>query len=547
MRVRIGTRGSDLALWQARHVGERLDAAGCEVEIVVLQTRGDRIDDVPLHTLEGKAFFTAEIETALLERRVDLAVHSHKDLAVEGPPGLEIVAVPARAHPGERLLVAPQAYDAEGLFLPLASRSTVGTSAPRRTEQLLTLRPDLNVASLRGNVPTRVRRLREGRYDAIVLAAAGLDRLALDTSGLITVELDTSLLVPAPAQGALAIQARTADGALVDLVRRSLNDDEAAASVRAERALLVESGGGCNLPLGCSVRPDPEGESAWHARAFLGAGHPETGAPPRWAEARGADPDRAARRVWERLSVGLPTACGPLGGKRIAITGASGGGTRLGARLESLGAEVVHERVLAFEDVPGPAPGTRVASLVAGDGLAVTSKEAARRLATVDVPSDVIVGAVGPSTERELVRAGIEVDHVGTGGAHELSRSLPVRAGRRVLFPCAQDALVDLEEGLGARGVHVERLDLYRTVPLEPIELVAEVDARVYMSPSAVEACLERERELGDSAAPRIGIGRTTTAALERHGLATGAVLPGGLAHTIRFLALKNRASEVGS
>ena len=152
----LGTRGSDLALWQARHVAERL-AGRAEVEIVVLQTRGDRIDDIPLTQVEGKSFFTAEIEQALLERSVDLAVHSHKDLPTEGPPGLVVAAVPARADAAELLLARPEAHDVEAPLLPLRRGVRVGTSSPRRAEQLLTLRPDLVVEPMRGNVPTRVR------------------------------------------------------------------------------------------------------------------------------------------------------------------------------------------------------------------------------------------------------------------------------------------------------------------------------------------------------------------------------------------------------
>jgi hydroxymethylbilane synthase len=516
MKVRIGTRGSDLALWQANHVKGRLEAAGCTVEIVVLQTRGDRIDDIPLHQIEGKAFFTAEIETALLEGRVDLAVHSHKDLPAEGPPGLTLVAIPERANVGERLLIAAGAHDETAALLPLRHGSKVGTSAPRRSEQLQVLRPDLEVLPLRGNVPTRVRRLREGRYDAVVLASAGLDRLALDTSDLVDHALPPELLVPAPAQGALAIQARAEEPELAQLCRRVLHDRAVAEAVAAERTLLVQAGGGCNLPLGCSVARDADG--AWRARTFLGADHPAPGAAPRWATGRGGDPDAAVARAWEKLVPGSPTADGPLAGRRVAITGAAAT-TRLGTRLAVLGAAVEHERVLAFETVEGPSVAERVAALGAGDALAVTSKEAARRLAGVRVPDGVLVGAVGSATERELTRSGLAVDHVGDGGARELARSLPVEAGRRVLFPCALDALPDLPETLGERGVDVERLVLYRTVPCPDVALDADVEARVYMSPSAVAACLEHECALGDRAPARIALGPTTAAALERHGL----------------------------
>lgn len=203
MKLRIGTRGSRLALWQAEHVAAALRAEA-EVEIVVLETRGDRIQGVPLSRVEGQAFFTAEIERALLEERVDLAVHSHKDLATESPPGLVIAAIPRRGPTAERLLILPEAGDPDALFLPLKRGARVGTSAPRRRAQLLALRPDLEVVDLRGNVPTRVDKLRARAFDATVLAAAGLERLGLDLSGLVDVPLSPTLFVPAPAQGALA-------------------------------------------------------------------------------------------------------------------------------------------------------------------------------------------------------------------------------------------------------------------------------------------------------------------------------------------------------
>ena len=272
MKVRIGTRGSDLALWQANHVAGRLRAAGAETEIIVLKTRGDLIDDVPLSKVEGKAFFTAEIERALLDETVDLAVHSHKDLATEGPEELAIVAIPERAATAERLLIAPAAHDPSAPFLPLVQGARVGTSAPRRAEQLKTLRPDIEVLDLRGNVPTRARRVSEGRYDAVVLAAAGLDRLELDTGDAVVVTLPEETFVPAPAQGALAIQARARDTELAALCREVLHEETTARAVEAERRTLTRAGGGCSLPLGAATEALPDGR--WLARIFLGAGHP---------------------------------------------------------------------------------------------------------------------------------------------------------------------------------------------------------------------------------------------------------------------------------
>lgn len=520
MKLRLGTRGSDLALWQANHVAGRLRAAGHECELVVLKTRGDRIDDVPLQNVEGKAFFTAEIERALLDGDVDLAVHSHKDLPIEDAPGLTIAAIPERAPAGERLLVSPAAHDPGAPFLPLREGVRVGTSAPRRAEQIRALRPDLRVRDLRGNVPTRVQRLREGRYDAIVLAAAGLERLGLDTGELKDVALPTELLVPAPAQGALAIQVRAGDEEVAALCARVLHDEDTARNVRVERALFTAQGGGCNLPLGASLRrTGAPGERAWRMRAFLGPDHPVPGAPARWVETHGADAEAAAAQAARLLAGGGPTRCGPLAPLRVALCGSVGPESVLAARLAVLGAEVVSERAIAFADEDGVPLAERLAALAPGDGLALTSREAARRVAGRSVAAGVSIAAVGPGTARVLLDAGHEVDFTGDGGARELARSWPLSAGARVLFPCAAGARRELEEELAARGISVERLVCYRTLPVAGLELAADVDARVYMSPSAVAAALPCEHEAGARPAVRVALGRATAEALERAGL----------------------------
>ncbi len=542
MKLRIGTRGSDLALWQSRWVGERLARTGIEIEFVPIQSRGDRIADVPLQDVQGSGFFTGEIERALLEERIDLAVHSHKDLPTRPTRGLALAAVPRRGAAGERLLVRPAAFDTDEAFLPVIHGGRVGTSSPRRTEQVRVLRPDLELMPVRGNVPTRVQKLREGFYDAILLAAAGLERLALDVSDLNAVDLPPHLVVPAPAQGALAVQVRAGDVRLAQLCARGLHDEHTALAVDAERELLRAAGGGCNLPLGALVVR--EGET-WQALIFLGRGCPVSSGKPRWASAIGQDPWSAASTAFRRAVSGEFGGRGPLEGWRVALTGSGARDSLLGERLEELGAHVLHEHVLDFDDLTAPELGARAARLRSGDALAVTSRETARRLAGLVLPAGVLVAAVGGSTARVLREAGFEPGFIGERGAAELARTLPLASGARVLFPCAEEALPDLERELRARDIEVERLPIYRTRPRERVELDPLVNARVYLSPSSVAASLDWERRSA-SPALRIAAGPSTAAALERAGIS--AILPDldpeGI---VRILAAHPRPMEIES
>lgn len=243
-RIRIGTRGSALARWQTDFVCAGLRAAdpAVDLEIVEIRTVGDERQDVPLGELEGIGFFTTAIERALQAGEIDVAVHSFKDLPVEPSPGLAIAAVPGRA-PFEDALCARDGLTLDGL--PRGAR--VGTSSARRAAQLRAMRPDLMLAPLRGNVPTRLERVAQGDLDAVVLARAGLVRLGL--AAHITHVFTLEQMVPAPAQGALAVQARQADP---DLVRRiaALDHEPTNVSVAAERHLLFSLGGGCSVPVG---------------------------------------------------------------------------------------------------------------------------------------------------------------------------------------------------------------------------------------------------------------------------------------------------------
>jgi hydroxymethylbilane synthase len=241
--LRIGTRGSALALWQAEHVAARIRAlpGAPGVELVRIETSGDRIQDVALSRLPGKAFFTKELEEAIQEGVVDLAVHSLKDLETRMPPGLALEAVLEREDPRDALVAGP------GLALEnLPTGARLGTSSLRRRAFLLRWRPDLDVADLRGNVPTRLRRLDEGGYDAIVLAAAGLKRLGLGDR--ITATLPPTVLLPAVSQGAIGVQVREGDERVARWIR-PLDHGPTRQATAAERALLREVEGGCQVPL----------------------------------------------------------------------------------------------------------------------------------------------------------------------------------------------------------------------------------------------------------------------------------------------------------
>ncbi len=246
----IGTRRSALALWQAEWVAAELRRhhPGLEVRLEHIVAPADVAPDVPLARLGTKGLFTKTLEDALLDGRVDVAVHSLKDLASASPPGLTLAAIPAREDPRD-VLVAP----APTALHDLPSGARVGTSAPRRVAQLRRLRPDLQLLDVRGNVDTRLRKLAEGQYDALILAAAGLKRLG--RADAITAYLDPELLLPAGGQGALGIQTRAVDTRIGALVS-PLADPMATACCTAERRLQEVLEGGCRAPIGALARLD---------------------------------------------------------------------------------------------------------------------------------------------------------------------------------------------------------------------------------------------------------------------------------------------------
>jgi hydroxymethylbilane synthase len=442
----FGSRGSRLALRQSTQVAESVKArTGEDYRVEVIETSGDRVTDRPLAEIGIKGLFTAELTEALLQGRIDVAVHSLKDLPVEDPDGLTLGAIPPREDPRDVLVYDPRQEDPEGGTLPLFGRSIIGTSSPRRTASVLALRPDLVTKDIRGNVPTRLRKVQDGDYDGVLLAAAGLSRLQLSGAGLpegLRMRfLPEAQFTPAPGQGALGVQCR-ADDPRVQQLLQALHDDETARCVKAERRVLELLGGGCSMPLGVLVRRD---DTAYRMLVSLFAEDvPGCGVS---LDLCGDDPDALAEHAVSELR---PLLGRPLAGTHVVLLRPDNAGGRLEAGLVLAGAEVT--TVAVTEVLPLHADLSQVPLEV----VAFTSSRAVDRffeLATVDGRNldTTRFFAGGPGTREAVIRRGhdcLAPPPASKGGGEALAQLLLKELPRdqTVLFPCALDRHGALEQ-----------------------------------------------------------------------------------------------------
>jgi hydroxymethylbilane synthase len=301
MNLRIGSRGSQLALWQAHHIADLLRTRGHSVEIEIIKTTGDRLQEVTFAQVGSKGMFTKEIEEALAAGKVDLAVHSLKDLPTELPEPFVLAATPPRVDPRDVFVSVRHPNLAS---LPPGAR--VGTSSQRRRAQLKALRPDIEAVEFRGNVDTRLRKLAEGQVDAILLAAAGLDRL--EKTEWVRERLDPKDFCPAAGQGSLGIETRKDDGATIAAVA-FLDDAATRFAVTVERAALAALGGGCQVPIGIHCRVGKDGSGELYDEVFAVVANPATG---------------EAVRIFHRTQDGAanPAALGCLVAKMLIEAGA---------------------------------------------------------------------------------------------------------------------------------------------------------------------------------------------------------------------------------
>jgi hydroxymethylbilane synthase len=524
--LRIGTRGSELALVQARWVAARLGELGVPTELAIIRTEGD---DRPVDTAWGEGAFVARIVGALLDRRVDLAVHSAKDVPTTEPDRLAIAAYPRREDPRDALVCRVRGTTLG--TLPRGAR--VGTDSPRRVAFLRAVRPDLRLHPLHGNVDTRLAKLDRGDSDALVLAVAGLTRLGRQDR--IDEVLASSLVPSAPGQGALAIQTRSDDAEAVAAVGQ-LDDPATRAAVAAERALLAGTGGGCRSPIG-AIGTVEAGELtllAGAARTWTpGPSARIPVQPVAWV--RGHAPLAGADALAEHMAarvVALRAA------PRVLVARPEGRAADLVDGLLAAGVAAVH--VPAIEIRPTP-PGELDAALkraLPADCVALASASAARgvldaagRLAVE--PRTLRWAAVGAATAASIREAGVaEVFTPSTATGESLARELPIQPGQRVIVPRADIADGRLAAILAERGVEVVDLVAYRTheAPASSRPLLAAalddepLDAILLTSGSTARGLLALADDAGRSslaATPVIAAGPSTAEAAHAAGFSS--------------------------
>ncbi|MCJ7711203.1 MAG: hydroxymethylbilane synthase [Chloroflexi bacterium] len=455
---RIGTRGSELALVQARWVAARLEEHGVASEIAIIRTEGD---DRPVDTAWGEGAFVGRIVAALLDGTVDLAVHSAKDVPTTEPDRLVIAAYPRREDPRDALVCRVRGTTLE--TLPVGAR--VGTDSPRRVAFLRAIRPDLDLHPLHGNVDTRLAKLDRGDTDALVLAVAGLARLG--RAERIDDILPEDAVPSAPGQGSLALQVRAGDAEAIAAVGL-LDDADTRVAVEAERALLAGTGGGCRSPIGAigTVRDGRLEMLAGAERTWTpGEDAAITVSRVAWVRGDATAADRAhlSTRLARRI-VALRTR------PRALVARPVGQAEAMVVALDAAGVEPVHVPAIEIRAAaPGGAFDTAVARVAAGDIVVVTSANAARamlRAATrMDLAPAVLVwAAVGEATAAVLADAGLEGVFIPTeANALTLARELPIRPHDRVLVPHADIADRALAETLRARGATVTDVVAYET------------------------------------------------------------------------------------
>lgn len=462
----IGSRGSELALWQAHYTRDLLISSGLNVEIKIIKTQGDKIQHLSFDKMEGKGFFTKELEEALLSGDIDLAVHSHKDLPTTNPPGLKIAGVSYRENCSETLLIRPEAYDPLESF-SLKKRALVGTSSVRRKSQLLHFRPDLELKDLRGNVPTRISRLQEGMYDAIMLATAGINRLQIQPDDLHRVEIPPELFIPAPAQGVLAFQIRENDVELHEIIRK-INHPDVEEIIGAERWVLNQMDGGCQLPLGVFCKKTENKFRIWASMKVSS--------------------DKPLRRMYAEsnqahlLSEKVLSNLLREENRTVFISRNSEDAKIFCRQARDYGFKIIAQSPIAFQQV-------KIQQIPATDWIFFSSKKSVDFLFNQQpsIATATKLAAIGSGTADALKRHGVSPDFEGNdqSTSDTAENFLKIANGKSVLFPVAENGMRSVQK-ICEQQLEIQELVIYRTIS-QKIQLYQKPDILVFTSPSAFE------------------------------------------------------------
>lgn len=475
----IGTRGSDLALWQANYTKELLEEEGYSVTLKIIETSGDKSQqwNTSFDKLEGKGFFTKELEDALLKKDIDLAVHSHKDLPTESPFGLLIAGVSKRADPSDVLLIRKEHVDDKQKW-HLKKGAIVGTSSARRKNQLLAFRPDVSVKDMRGNVPTRIKKLRDGEFDAILIAAAGIVRLELDLDDLECITLDPEEFVPAPAQGVLAWQTRDDDDDTMAAIDK-ISDFDVLIRINIERRILSLLEGGCHMPLGAYV--DTEHDDADRLRFKVWVSMASTwDKTPKQLYFQTTNTENYADNIVEHLLQLKP--------QKVFISREYKPEDYLYRTLTSLGFEVEGKSLIEFKEI-------KIRELPKTDWVFFSSKHAVQYFLN-QKPNlgPVKFGCIGSSTSQELRKYGLRADFIGASTDTKLvGKQFAAKVGSgKVLFPIAKDSLQSIQWQMPKRDNAIN-LNVYYTIK-HSIEISKDCQILVFTSPSNAEAYFEKNK-----------------------------------------------------
>ncbi len=495
-KIIIGSRGSDLALWQANFVLRKVQKLGLTAEIKVITTQGDAAQDLSFDKLEGKGFFTKEIEEALLNKEIDLAVHSHKDLPTTSPEGLKIAAVSEREDAAELLLIRKESVD-NGLKYSFKKNAIVGTSSARRKSQLLAFRSDIQLEDLRGNVPTRIQKLRDKKYDAIMLAAAGVERLHIDLSEFKVLRLDPKEFIPAPAQGVLGLQIREDDHELFEYIHK-LNSEKVEDTIAIERKVLNLFDGGCQLPLGVFCIKEENKFKVWTSRSEAWNTMPKR----LYFESFTAD--GFAQKIVNRLNA--------IKGTSVLITRDLNENSFFKNVLEGNGYRVegvsfIETKMVEIKNIPQT------------DWVFFASSNAVDHFFSQNpgLKAKTKFGVIGKSTEQELKKHNRNAAFVGSvPDTKVVGKKFAKTVGEEtVLFPQAKGGLRTIQQQFEDSS-KLNDLVVYETVKKENAKL-PDSEILVFTSPSNVESFFEKGK-ISDKQKV-IAIGKSTEKKLTEHGV----------------------------